>query len=263
MKPIVRIVCGKVADLLRLSFESEKGGGSMDLVGKTCLVTGSSRGIGYSIAESLCQAGANVVINARSIDDVHRVANKLDQRSRGRVLGVASDVSLPEGCANVISSVVDEFGQLDVLINNAGVGIFESIEELSIENWKAQIDTNLLGAFVCSQLAVPHLLKTEGWIINVGSLACRHPFAGGTGYNASKFGLLGMTEAMMLDLRSKGIRVSIIMPGTVDTSFFGGDSKKWALTSDDVASATLHLLSYPKNAHPSRIEMRPSQPRSA
>lgn len=235
----------------------------MDLEGKTCLVTGSSRGIGRSIVESLCQAGANVVVNARSANDVQMVVNKLNQKGLGRVVGVVADVSRPDECDHLISRSVEEFGQLDVLINNAGIGIFESIEELSLENWKAQIDTNLLGAFVCSRLAIPHLLKTEGWIINVGSLACRNSFAGGTGYNASKFGLLGMTEAMMLDLRSKGVRVSIVMPGSVDTSFWDGDGKKWALTSDDVASATLHLLSYPRNAHASRIEIRPSQPLSS
>ncbi|HIF39056.1 MAG TPA: SDR family oxidoreductase [Gemmatimonadetes bacterium] len=235
----------------------------MGLEGKTCLVTGSSRGIGHSIAESLCQAGANVVVNARNTNDVQTVVNRLNQKNSGRVFGVVADVSRPDECDDLISRSVDEFGQLDVLINNAGIGIFESIEQLSLKNWKAQIDTNLLGVFVCSRLAIPHLLKTEGWIINIGSLACRNSFAGGTGYNASKFGLLGMTEAMMLDLRSKGIRVSIVMPGSVDTSFLDGDSKKWALTSDDVASATLHLLSYPRNAHPSRIEIRPSQPPSS
>tara|TARA_B110000116_G_scaffold230263_1_gene212557 strand:- start:2156 stop:2863 length:708 start_codon:yes stop_codon:yes gene_type:complete len=235
----------------------------MDLEGKTCLVTGSSRGIGRSIVESLCQTRANVVVNARSANDVQTVVNKLNQKTLGRVVGVVADVSRPDECDHLISRSVEEFGRLDVLINNAGIGIFESIEDLSLENWKAQIDTNLLGAFVCSRLAIPHLLKTKGWIINVGSLACRNSFAGGTGYNASKFGLLGMTEAMMLDLRSKGVRVSIVMPGSVDTSFSDGDVKKWALTSDDVASATLHLLSYPRNAHASRIEIRPSQPPSS
>ncbi len=235
----------------------------MDLSGKTCLITGSSRGIGYSIAQALSQSGADVVVNSRSGSDLQGIASHLDQLGQGRVVGVEANISNPMECENLISRVVEEFGKLDILINNAGIGIFKSIEEMSIEDWRSQIDTNLLGTFVCSKLAIPYLLRTEGWIVNVGSLACRNAFAGGTGYNASKFGLLGMTEAMMLDLRSKGIRVSIIMPGSVDTSFADGDSKGWALTSEDVASATLHLLSYPKNAHTSRIEMRPSQPPSA
>ena len=132
-----------------------------------------------------------------------------------------------------------------------------------MEDWETQINTNLRGVFCCSKAAVPHLKTTEGWIINIGSLAGRNPFAGGTGYNASKFGLLGMTEAMMLDLRHSGIRVSLVMPGSVNTRF-GGDypesGRDWALGADDVASAVLHLLSYPDNAHVSRVEMRPSRP---
>ena len=235
----------------------------MNLSGKTCLITGSSRGIGYAIAQALCQSGADVVVNSRSGSDLQKVAKRLEQESQGRVLGLEADISNPIEGENLIARVLDECGRLDVLVNNAGIGIFRSIEEMSLEDWKAQIDTNLLGTFVCSQSAVPYLLRTEGWIVNVGSLACRNAFAGGTGYNASKFGLLGMTEAMMLDLRSKGIRVSIVMPGSVDTSFADGESKTWALTSEDVAAATLHLLSYPKNAHTSRIEMRPSHPPSA
>jgi len=235
----------------------------MDLTGKTCLVTGSSRGIGHAIARALGQSGAHVVINSRSGSDLQKVAKRMERECKGKVLGVEADISNPIEGENLISRVVDEFGRLDILVNNAGIGIFQSIEEMSIKDWKAQIDTNLLGTFVCSQSAIPYLLRTEGWIVNVGSLACRNAFAGGTGYNASKFGLLGMTEAMMLDLRSKGIRVSIVMPGSVDTSFAGGHSKNWALTSEDVAAAILHLLSYPKNAHTSRIEMRPSKPPSA
>jgi len=232
----------------------------MDLSGKTCLVTGSSRGIGYAIARALGKVGADLVINGRNDDEVQKVVDRLNQECSGRIHGVEADISRVDQCEHLISCALEEFGRLDVLINNAGIGIFKSIEELSLQDWRMQIDTNLGGTFVCSQLAVPHLLKTQGWIVNVGSLACRNSFAGGTGYNASKFGLLGMTEAMMLDLRQKGIRVSIVMPGSVDTSFSPGSPKAWALSSDDVAEATLHLLSYPNNAHMSRIEMRPSQP---
>jgi short-subunit dehydrogenase len=105
--------------------------------------------------------------------------------------------------------------------------------------------------------------STDAWILNIGSLAGRNTFAGGVAYNASKFGLLGMTEAMMLDLRYEGIRVSHIMPGSVDTSFGGrsaGEKEGWALTSEDVSRAVLDLLRYPGNALPSRVELRPSRP---
>ena len=235
----------------------------MDLAGKTCLVTGATKGIGRAIAEALAGAGADVVISARTSSDVEQVAKDLDYAFLGRVVGITADVSRPEDCSRLVQETADAFGHIDVLVNNAGVGILASIEELSVEDWETQIHTNLRGVFCCSKAAVPHLKSAEGWIINIGSLAGRNPFAGGSGYNASKFGLVGMTEAMMLDLRHSGIRVSMVMPGSVDTRF-GGDypegGRAWALGAEDVASAVLHLLSYPDNAHVSRVEMRPSRP---
>jgi 3-oxoacyl-[acyl-carrier protein] reductase len=227
------------------------------------MVTGATRGIGRAIAEALATAGADVVISARTSSDLKRVAAELDADSSGRVVGIAADVSRTEDCSRLVQETADAFGRLDVLVNNAGVGILASIEELSVEDWETQIHTNLRGVFCCSKAAVPHLKSTEGWIINIGSLAGRNPFAGGSGYNASKFGLVGMTEAMMLDVRHSGVRVSMVMPGSVDTRF-GGDypegGRAWALGAEDVASAVLHLLSYPDNAHVSRVEMRPSRP---
>ena len=235
----------------------------MDLAGKACVVTGATKGIGRAIAEALAAAGADVVISARTSSDVEQVAAELNAGASGRVIGFAADVSRPEECLGLIEEAVGTLGRLDVLVNNAGVGILTSIEDLSVEDWQTQIDTNLRGVFCCVKAAVPHLKATEGWVINIGSLAGRNPFAGGSGYNASKFGLVGMTEAMMLDLRHSGIRVSIVMPGSVNTRF-GGDypesGRDWALGADDVASAVLHLLSYPDNAHVSRVEMRPSRP---
>jgi len=235
----------------------------MDLAGKAVLVTGATRGIGRATAEALAAAGANVVISARTSADVEQVAKDLDYAHLGRVFGVTADVSRPEDCIRLVEEAVAGLGRLDVLVNNAGVGILAPITDLSVEDWQTQIDTNLRGVFCCSKAAVPHLAEAEGWIINIGSLAGRNPFAGGSGYNASKFGLVGMTEAMMLDLRHSGIRVSMVMPGSVDTRF-GGDypegGRAWALGADDVASAVLHLLSYPDNALVSRVEMRPSRP---
>ena len=235
----------------------------MDLQGRACIVTGSTKGIGFAVADSLVRAGAHVVVNSRSAPDVERVSEELNSLNEGRVTGIAADVSKAEDCVRLVESSVGELGRLDVLVNNAGVGIFASIEDLSVDEWQTQLDTNLLGVFACSKAGVPHLKATKGWIINVGSLACRNPFAGGTGYNASKFGLLGMTEAMMLDLRQSGIRVSIIMPGSVNTYFAGQEmvsDRAWALGPGDVASATLHLLTYRDDAHVSRVEMRPSRP---
>jgi len=163
-----------------------------------------------------------------------------------------------------VRKTVDRFGALDLVVNNAGVGKFAPIQEMSLEDWHLQVETNLNGVFFFSRAAIPHLMRSgDAWIINIGSLAGRNPFAGGAAYNATKFGLLGMTEAMMLDLRYEGIRVSLVMPGSVDTSFGGrqeGEKAGWALTSEDVSRAVMDLLRYPRNALASRVELRPSQP---
>ena len=235
----------------------------IDPAGKACIVTGSTRGIGFDIARLLAESGADVAVSSRSGGDVRRVAERIDALGEGRAIGVACDVRDPEACRRLVDTAAEEFGRLDVLVNNAGWGHFAPIEELSVENWREQIDTNLGGVFYCSKAAVPHLAATgDGWIINIGSLAGRHAFRGGTGYNASKFGLTGMTEAMMLDLRYDNIRVSLIMPGSVNTGFRGQDAEHdWKLQGEDVARAVLDLLAYPGRALPSRIEMRPSRPR--
>lgn len=232
--------------------------------GRVALVTGGTKGIGYAIAKNLLEAGMRVAFSARTPEDVEAAEESLSAVGSGEVLGVVADVRVPDVCTGLIHKTVDRFGRLDVLVNNAGVGIFAPVHEMSLEDWHTQIDTNLNGVFYLSRAAVPHLQKSsDAWIINIGSLAGRNTFAGGAAYNASKFGLLGMTEAMMLDLRYEGIRVSVIMPGSVDTSFGQGppgEKADWALTSGDVGMAVLNLLRYPENAHVSRVEMRPSQP---
>jgi len=231
--------------------------------GRTALVTGGTKGIGKAIARDLLSAGFNVAFTARSEGDVAEAQKELAGADLP-VLGLVADVTGPESCIGAVDRTVKAFGGLDVLVNNAGVGHFSPIQEMSLESWHAQIDTNLSGVFYMSRAAIPHLKKGEdSWILNIGSLAGRNTFAGGAAYNASKFGLLGMTEAMMLDLRYEGIRVTHIMPGSVDTDFGdrpGGQKEGWALTVDDVSRAVLDLLRYPGNALPSRIELRPSRP---
>lgn len=231
--------------------------------GRTALVTGGTKGIGRAIARDLSEAGFNVTITGRTEGDVNAVQEDLGGVERS-ILGVVSDVTDPESCAGAVERTVKNFGGLDVLVNNAGVGHFAPIQDMSLESWQAQIDTNLNGVFYMSRAAIPFLKGgNDSWILNIGSLAGRNTFGGGTAYNASKFGLLGMTEAMMLDLRYEGIRVTHIMPGSVDTGFGdrpAGQKEGWALTVDDVSRAVLDLLRYPGNALPSRIELRPSRP---
>jgi NAD(P)-dependent dehydrogenase (short-subunit alcohol dehydrogenase family) len=236
-----------------------------DLTGKVAIVTGSTKGIGLAIAEAMVAAGASVVVSSRTADDVREVARTLGADAPDRVLGVPCDVADHEACQRLVDETVNHFGRLDILVNNAGLGIFKSITEMTWEEWRLQIDVNLGGVFACTKAAVPHLSATgDGWVINIGSLAGRNTFAGGSGYNASKFGLVGMTEAMMLDVRHDDVRVSIVMPGSVNTYFGGREpapERDWRMEAGDCALAVMQLLAYPREAHVSRIEMRPSQPK--
>ncbi|MSR20815.1 MAG: SDR family oxidoreductase [Gemmatimonadetes bacterium] len=231
-----------------------------NLTGKVAIVTGSTKGIGLATAERLHAAGATVVVSARTAADVASVAKRLGDRA----LGLACDVADPAACQRLVDETVKRFGRLDVLVNNAGFAILKSIADMTVDEWRRQIDVNLGGAFYCSKAALPHLsAHGDGFIINIGSLAGRNYFAGGAGYNAAKAGLIGMTEAMMLDVRHSGVRVSVIMPGSVNTNFGGKQAteRSWPLEADDVALTVLQLLDYPKGAHVSRVEMRPSQPK--
>jgi NAD(P)-dependent dehydrogenase (short-subunit alcohol dehydrogenase family) len=231
-----------------------------NLAGKVAIVTGSTKGIGLAIAERLHAAGARVVVSSRTAADVAAVAKRLGSPA----IGIPCDVADPAACQRLVDETVKRLGRLDVLVNNAGFGIFKSIADMSIDEWQRQIDVNLGGPFYCSKAALPHLASTgDGFIIHIGSLASRNYFAGGTGYNAAKAGLMGMSEAMMLDVRHDNVRVSIIMPGSVNTHFRGekNPARSWPLEADDVALTVMQLLDYPKGAHVSRVEMRPSQPK--
>ncbi len=232
-----------------------------NLTGKVAVVTGSTKGIGLAIAERMINEGAAVVISARTESEVQDVAARLGDRA----IGIPCDVADPVACQRLVDQAVERLGRLDVLVNNAGFGIFKSIADMTVEEWRRQIDVNLGGVFYCSKAALPHLSATgDGFIINIGSLAGRNFFAGGTGYNAAKAGLVGLTEAMMLDVRYDDVRVSVIMPGSVNTYFRGKEQsaeRSWPLEADDCALTVMQLLDYPKGAHVSRIEMRPSQPK--
>jgi NAD(P)-dependent dehydrogenase (short-subunit alcohol dehydrogenase family) len=239
----------------------------MDLAGRAALVTGSTKGIGRAIAAALAEAGASVAVNARTPQDVEATVAALRTTAGGPVVGIAADVGDPDQCARLVREAAARLGRLDILVNNAGFGIFKSIEDMTWEEWRGQIDVNLGGVWACTKAALPFLReagKGDGaWVVNIGSLAGRNSFAGGTGYNASKFGLLGMTEAAMLDLRTQGIRVSLVMPGSVNTDFNDrspDQTRGWRLEPSDCALAVMQLLAYPREAHVSRIEMRPAIP---
>ncbi len=231
---------------------------------RVTVITGSTKGIGRAVAEALVQEGDDVVVSSRTASDVAQVVAELAELGPGRVHGVTSDVQDPDQCRRLIDEAAETFGGVDVLVNNAGLGRFARIQEMDPDDWDRQVRTNLDGVFYCSKAAIPHMIRRgSGWILNLGSLASRNSFSGGVAYNATKFGLLGMTEAMMLDLRHEGIRVSCIMPGSVNTHFFEGGphpEDDWKLTGEDIARTVLDLLAYPERALPSRVEIRPSRP---
>jgi 3-oxoacyl-[acyl-carrier protein] reductase len=234
-----------------------------DLTDTVALVTGGTKGIGRSICEALIRRGGRVMLSSRTASEVDAVASELSEWGPGEAHGVVCDVQSPDQCSDLVQATLDRLGRLDILVNNAGVGRFAPIQEMTSADWDQQMRTNLDGVFHCSRAAVPHLIAARGWIVNIGSLAGRSAFAGGVAYNASKWGLLGMSEAMMLDLRHEGVRVTCVMPGSVNTHFLGGEpdpTASWRLLPEDVAQAVLNVLEFPGRALPSRIEIRPSQP---
>ncbi len=235
----------------------------MNLNGKTALITGGSKGIGYGVAEALVREGVNVTITARNQSEVEEAAKALTEQGSGRALGLACNVRSHEEQVAVVEQTVAEFGGLDALVANAGVGHFASISEMTAEQWSDVIDTNLTGVFYSVKASLEALKKGGGYIITISSLAGRNPMAGGAAYNASKFGLNGFSEAIMLDLRQEDIRVSHIMPGSVATHFGGhtpSDEDAWKIQPEDIADLVVSLLKMPERTLPSRVEVRPSKP---
>jgi len=231
---------------------------------RVAIVTGGTRGIGQAITRALLEAGARVVICARSREAVAACVERLQPQWAGRVKGTACDVSRYDQVRSLVNFTLEEFGGLDILVNNAGVGVMGDIAEISPRQWHEVIGTNLTGVFHCCHAAVPVLRRRGGgYILNIGSLAGTQGFAGGSAYNASKFGLNGFSEAIMQDLRHDNIRVSAVLPGSVNTGFRGhrtGKEARWKLTPEDVAQVVVDLLRHDPRSLPSRVELRPSRP---
>lgn len=222
--------------------------------GKVALVTGASRGIGRAIAQGLAGAGMDVALAARGKKDLDATVEAIG----GSAHGYPADLRSSAECARLVESVAADFGRLDVLVNNAGVGVFRKLVDMSLEEWETVLRTNLDALFYVTRPALPLLMKQGGWIINIGSLAGKNAFEGGAAYNASKFGLIGFSEALMQEVRHDGVRVSYIMPGSVATEGFG--EADWKVQPEDIAQLVLDLLAMPERTLPSRIEVRPSRP---
>jgi len=236
-----------------------------ELEDKVAVVTGGSRGIGFSIAQALLAEGAKVFICGRDPIVLQTALEKLRNTAAANVDGSAADVRNYQDCRKLVHAGAERFGGLDILVNNAGVGVFKPVDQLSVEEWDTTIQTNLCGVFYCCREAIPLMRKRGGgYIFNISSLAGVNAMPGGSAYNASKFGLNGFSEAMMQDVRYDGIRVSYLMPGSVDTDFAAAPGARpresWKLTGEDVAKAVIDLYKFPSTALASRIEMRPAQP---
>ena len=233
---------------------------SIDLSNKIALVTGGTKGIGRAIAESLVKAGVRVAITARHEDEIASAVSQLNKLGAGTAVGYVCDVRDYEQ----VKSVFAKLDGIDILINNAGVGIFASVESMSVEDFRSVLETNVFGVFYSCHEAIPSMKQRGGgYIINISSLAGANAHPKMAAYNASKFALNGFSEALMQEVRHDGIKVSYIMPGSVNTEFGGDepdDQKGWQLQPGDIAEVVMDLLSQRAGALASRVEIRPSRP---
>lgn len=232
-----------------------------ELTNKTALITGGSKGIGYGIAEALVRQKMKVAITSRSQKAADEAAAKLNRAGTGEATGIEADVRDADSQQKAVDLLVKKWGALDVLIANAGIGHFGSIESLTTAQWQETIDTNLTGVFYSIKASLPLLKRSKGYIITIASLAGANFFAGGSAYNASKFGLVGFTQALMLDVRNDGVKVTTIMPGSVATYFNNAEPKPedaWKIQPEDIGQMVVDLLKMHPRTLPSKIEVRPS-----
>ena len=225
-------------------------------------ITGGSKGIGYGIAEILLKNDYAVAISGRDQKDIASAVEELGKISKD-ILGITSNVRDLEDEKNAVAKITDHFGSLDGVIANAGMGVFKPVDELEIEDWNSMIDTNLTGLFHTLKASVEELKRSEGYFITISSLAGTNFFENGSGYNASKFGAVGFTQAAMVDLREYGIKISTIMPGSVASHFNGhtpNDEDGWKIQPEDIGNLVLDLLKMNPRTLPSKIEVRPTRP---
>ena len=238
-------------------------------MGRVSVITGGTRGIGLAIAEALIKQGDAVAVTGTSAQTVTRAAERLREVADGddRTTASVCDVRDSAAVESTFNDIARRFGGIDLLINNAGVGVGRPIADMPYDEWDRIIGINLTGVFHCCKAAIPHLRRRNGgWIINISSLSSKNPFAGGAAYSASKAALNAFSEALMQELRQENIRVSYVLPGSVATEFSGRASRAgadWRLQPEDIARVVVDLLAYPARSLPSRVEIRPSRPQKS
>ena len=234
----------------------------MDLNEASALVTGAGRGIGRAVALALGRKGVSVTAVSRTAADLDSLLGEI-VASGGRGLAFAGDVRDTSVTEGAVAAAVDRFGGLQVLVNNAGVGVFANVEDTSDEDWDRVIGTNLTSVFRLTRAALPHLSHRGGHVFMISSLAGVNPIAGMSAYCASKAALDHFSASLMLEVRHRGVKVTTIAPGSVDTSFAGAPpaaDTSWMLTAEDIAGTVIDLLEARDAAHLSRLEMRPARP---
>lgn len=231
--------------------------------GKVAFITGGSKGIGYGIAKSLAKEGVKMVLTSRKLENAQKASLEISQTHDVESIGVQVDVRKYDDVTKAVETAIQTFGKIDYVIANAGLGHFATIENLSLDQWHEVIDTNLTGVFYTIKSTVEALTKTKGYFITISSLAGTNFFSGGAAYNASKFGVTGFTQAVMLDLRQKGVNVSTIMPGSVSTYFNNNEPSAkdaWKIQIEDIGEIVVDLFKLNPRTLPSKIEVRPSMP---
>ncbi len=230
---------------------------------KVAFITGGNKGIGYGIAESLLKEGMKVAISSRSLKSAQDAANRLSKEHGGEVLPIEMDVRDYKAQEVASGKILEKWGQLDVLIANAGIGHFAAIDEMAIEDWNAVIETNVNGVFYSIRAAADALKKSKGYIFTISSLAGTNFFAKGSAYNASKFAVSGFSQAAMLDFRPYDVKVTTIMPGSVTSHFNGhvpSEEDAWKIQPEDIGQMIVDLLKIHPRTLPSKVEVRPSRP---
>jgi len=231
---------------------------------RTALITGGTKGIGLGVAEVLIKEGTHVAITGRTQEALDKAMKKLRDINADACIGIISDAKNFESQQAAVQQVIDKWGRLDYFIANAGVGHFAPIQELSIEQWHETIDLNLTGVFYSIKASLEALKATKGYFISIASLAGTNFFATASAYNASKFGLVGFSQAIMMDLRKEGIKVTTIMPGSVATHFNNhepnAEKDAWKIQPEDIGQIVSDLIKMPARTLPSKIEVRPTMP---